>query len=278
MRIRLAKATTFAVVLLNVVVLYYIWKHVSSFGEKDPVVRRHVPREKITIQDVEKHDIINSVTIIVRNFEYFENDILGTIESFVSKLYPNINILVVSDKLPYPPLNLKLFNSSNHNVHLVTLQLDLYNPVEEKNPLSYIKTKYVLCIPDSTRIPSERVLQTMITELKKQRQSLVAVSYPSSSRSVTCLRQLLNLREWTLKYETEESEQCDAVQGKHAFLVEAQTLRRLPDPFMRPFPEALYLQTAAHNRKVQYILLLFVVSFLYTQLYIHIHLIIYISY
>lgn len=251
MRIRLAKATTFAVVLLNVVVLYHIWKLVSSFGEKDPVVRRHVvPREKVFVQNVEKPDIVNSVTVIIRNFEYFENDILGTIESFVSKLYPNLNILVVSDKLPYPPLNLNLFNSSNHNVHLVTLTLDLYKPVEEKNPLSYIKSKYVLFIPDSTRLPSERVLQTMITELKKQRQNLVAVSYPSSSRTITCLRQLLNLREWTLKYETEESEQCDAVQGKHAFLVEAQTLRRLPDPFMRPFPEALYLQTASHSRKV----------------------------
>lgn len=61
----------------------------------------------------------------------------------------------------------------------------------------------------------------------------------------------LNVVKWTLVYNVSPSELfCDGVTGKHVLLMEKETLMKLPDPFMLPFPDALYIQAKAKNMKV----------------------------
>ncbi len=61
----------------------------------------------------------------------------------------------------------------------------------------------------------------------------------------------LHLVKWTLTYSTSPSELfCDGVTGKHVLLIEKKVLARLPDPFMLPFPDSLYIQAKAKNIKV----------------------------
>ncbi|XP_071439163.1 ribitol 5-phosphate transferase FKRP [Hetaerina americana] len=250
MRIRLAKLSSIVIVILNLLALIYIWKLLSIIGEdRSNTLNKNAlkspPPPNIDVQHLGK-----SVTVVIRNFEIFENDVVPTVKSVVS-VFPNIHILIVSDTIPYPPLNIdQLSNTTSQNVKVLSLELQLTGSLEERNPLWYIKTKYVLFVPDSSRIHNEVALQSMMLEMKKWPHSIVALPFPTT-RKPHCYLINMNRREWTLTYERKANLlECDAVEGKQLLLVEAETLRRLPNPFMLPFPDSFYMQTAAIGVKV----------------------------
>jgi hypothetical protein len=243
MRIRIAKLITIVVVLLNLVLLYCIW---SLFSRNDDAqgIQLNNPWISTPLQTLKY--VENSVTVIIRKFESFENDITKTVGSVLSVL-PNISILIVSDGLPYPPL--ETLNSIK-NVKIINVRFRLEHSNEERNPLYYVRTKYVLFIPDSTRILSENSLHSMILELKRQPRNIVAAPF-ASTKTVNCLNIHMNIREWIIQYDIADSDLCDAVGGKHAILVESHTLKKLPEALMLPFPDALYIQTSTKDIKVQ---------------------------
>jgi len=244
MRIRVAKLITVIVVVLNLFVLYCIW---SLFSENDDgqSIEQNIPLAStpspLTLKSIE-----NYLTVIIRKFESFENDITKTVASVLSIL-PNASVLIVSDILPYPPLAI---SKKAKNVKIVSVQFHLGHSNEERNSLYHIRTKYVLFIPDSTRILSENSLHSMVFELKRHPQNVVAAPV-SSTKTVQCLNINLNIREWFIQYDLTDNELCDAVRGRHALLVESETLKKLPEALMLPFPDALYIQTAAKDIKVQ---------------------------
>jgi len=244
MRIRVAKIITLIVVLLNLFLLYCIW---SIFSRNDDAHGIQLNKSWISTPSPQtlKH-LDSSLTVIIRKFESFENDITETVGSVLS-VFPNISILIVSDGLPYPPLGV---SNSVKNVKIVNVQFQLGHSSEERNPLHYVRTKYVLFIPDSTRILSENYLHNMIFELKRQPHNIVSAPF-SNTKTVNCLNINLNIREWTIKYDIADGDLCDAVTGKHAILVESHTLKKVPEALMLPFPDALYIQTAAKDVKVQ---------------------------
>lgn len=243
MRIRIAKLITIVVVLLNLFLLYCIW---SLFSRNDDAQSIQLSNPWISTPPQTLQYVENSVTVIIRKFESFENDMTKTVGSVLSIL-PNISILIVSDGLPYPPL--ETLNSIK-NVKIINVQFQLEHSNEERNPLYYVRTKYVLFIPDSTRILSENSLHSMILELKRQPHNIVAAPF-ASTKTVNCLNIHMNIREWIIQYDIADSELCDAVGGQHAILVESHTLKKLPEALMLPFPDALYIQTAAKDIKVQ---------------------------
>ncbi|CAH2243032.1 fukutin-related protein [Pararge aegeria] len=188
------------------------------------------------------------VTVVFRQFEDFENDIAESVQSFVSA-YPNIQVLVLCQRRQYPPFQFSATNETLRNVKILPLEFRLDKSPRDLDPLSYISTEYVLFVPDSTRV-SRRVFQQM---------AVASTTYPSQAITVGIGNALLACQqlkwvysEWTLKYSKDSSlKLCDAVQGQHALMIKTSILHTLPKPFTFPFPESLYLQTAAKGLKVQ---------------------------
>ncbi|RZC42631.1 LicD domain containing protein [Asbolus verrucosus] len=238
MRIKFTRLIAFVVVFANVIVIYYSLRLFVSFGGFQAYTP---PTIKTVTKPATKH-ISKLVTIIIREFESFENDVSATVQSFLN-VFPNIQVIIVYDSIPYPALDISSRNSSVKNVKGVNLSPSLKVPFIERYPVLSIKTKYVLFVPDSTRINSRQILQSMVSELTKQPDGIV-VAPVSSKKELGCLRVNVNIREWTLKYSLIKGNVCDAVSGKHLALMETELLKQLPDPFLLPFPHSLYVQTS----------------------------------
>ncbi|XP_046999678.1 fukutin-related protein [Schistocerca americana] len=247
MRMKLARIVTFFVVILNVIVLFCIWKLLSTLdrGLYDFNQKTDLPPKSTNIFSDD-----SIVTLVIRRFENFDNDIVGTVESFLH-LFPNLKVVVISDVLPYPPFDFRHFNLSS-KVKLLDLELRLTDKFGGRNPLLQIDTKYVLFAPDSTRFKSKRTLSRLIQELKSGIYKVSAASF-SSRKPAECLKVRVNVRQWYIHYAPSTDNVCEAVTGKHVLLIDRQLLENLPAPFLLPFPEALYIQSSARNVKVKLI-------------------------
>lgn len=214
---------------------------------------QYTMHEKLHSKENNKDSIkqINGlVTVIMREFELFENDVALTVHSF-KNIFPKMPILILYDELPYPPLDITMPNNSLPNVRFVKLVPNLKTSFMESYPLNQIKTKYVLFIPDSTRTTSQQSLQIMISDLVKKPGGILAASVRSQRNVATCLMLDINIREWTLRYsKTNRKIDCDGILGKHLLLIELATLKKLPNSFLLPFPQSLYIQTASLGLKV----------------------------
>lgn len=239
MRIKFARLIAFVVVLANLIVIYYSLRLLISFGGLKSYYA--TPTIKTTTKSPSKH-VSKLVTVIIREFESFENDVSATVQSFLN-VFPNIQVMIIYDSLPYPPLDIDLRNNSLKNVKGYALSTSLKVPYADKYPVLQVKTKYVLFVPDSTRITSRQNLQLMVNELSKQPSSII-VAPVANKRDLACLRVNVNVREWTLRYSLTKNTLCDAVVGKHLVLMETDLLKQLPEPFILPFPHSLYIQTA----------------------------------
>ncbi|KAL4714989.1 hypothetical protein ACJJTC_003140 [Scirpophaga incertulas] len=187
------------------------------------------------------------ITVVFRQFEEFENDVADSVQSFVSA-FPNMPILLVCDRKPYPPFPFSATNDTLRNVKVVSLEFKLDASAADLNPLSYIHTEFVLFVPDSIRV-SRRALQEMTefaTTLSKH-----AVGLAVGSSRLICLQVKWSYVDWTLQYTKDSSGKiCDSVHGQHALLTKTAFINNLPRPFNMPFPESLYLQTSVKNIKV----------------------------
>lgn len=195
-----------------------------------------------------KH-LSRSLTVVFRQFEEFENDVADSVQSFVSA-FPNMPILVVSKSMPYPPLPFSVTNETLRNVKVVSLELRLDGSPADVNLWTYINSDYVLFVPDSTRV-SRRVLQQATSALIASGTSNNAIAIGVGGAQLSCMSVKWDYPEWTLQYAKGGNVRaCDAIQGPHALLIRTSVLKLLPQPFMLPFPESLYLQTSVRKIKV----------------------------
>ncbi|KAJ0174188.1 hypothetical protein K1T71_010334 [Dendrolimus kikuchii] len=187
-------------------------------------------------------------TVVFRQFEESENDVADSVQSFVSA-FPNMPVVVVSETTPYPPFPFSATNETLRNVKVLSLELRLNTLPQDLNPLSLISTEYVLFVPDSTRV-LRRTLQQAALAATTNPSHIIAIAVGNGH--LTCQQVKWNYADWTLQYNKDASEKiCDAVHGQHALLIRTTLLHKLPQPFLLPFPESLYLQTAVKNVKVQ---------------------------
>ncbi|XP_038211186.1 fukutin-related protein [Zerene cesonia] len=225
-----------------IIICGYLLPHYKFYPIAPVTIAPVLAQSRIT-----KH-LSKLVTVVFRQFEDFENDVAESVQSFVAA-YPNIPVLVLSQGTQYPPFQFSASNNTLRNVKIVSLELKLDSSPKELKPLSYISTEYTLFIPDSTRV-SRRLLQQLITVATNNPSQGVAVAVGNSH--ITCQLVKWNFVDWTLQYRKDASKKmCDAVQGQHAVIFKTSLLQILPDPFVLPFPEALYLQTAVKNIKIQ---------------------------
>ncbi|RVE53741.1 hypothetical protein evm_001633 [Chilo suppressalis] len=188
------------------------------------------------------------LTVVFRQFDDFENDVADSVQSFVTA-FPNMPVVIVCDRKPYPPFPFSATNDTLRNVKVISLELKLDSSPRDLNPLTHILTEFVLFVPDSVRA-SRRVLQQVAAAATAFSDHSIAV--PVASVHLACLQVQWNYSDWTLQYSKDAvAKLCDAVHGQHALLIRTSLLNTMPQPFALPFPESLYLQTAVKNIKVQ---------------------------
>ncbi|KYM96978.1 Fukutin-related protein [Cyphomyrmex costatus] len=154
------------------------------------------------------------VTIVIRQFENFENDVASMVESVLNS-FPEIPVLIICDELPYPPLELDFANESMRNVKLISLQPEFNKSSEERNPLFYIRTKFVLFLPDTTRLSTKQIMQETVAQVS----NLGIVIVPVGKIVLHCLELDLKVREWSLKITRVMGTECDSVMGKHVHIL-----------------------------------------------------------
>lgn len=202
------------------------------------------PRDRI--QSANKH-IKKTVSIVFRDFYHFDTDLKASIDSVLA-LIPSIQIYVVYDEEPYPPLEFFTNYTTNKNLHFINLAFDVRRLSGGGGkimwPLQMIKTRYTLLLPDSVRLGGRSIIQKMLKEIgsgtdvmtdsgkdaaavvetktakEKKVRKLMAIAFASSSGGFAhCCAMNLDFSNWTLEYSMRNgSENCDmviAVELKH---------------------------------------------------------------
>lgn len=178
MRLKYAKLITILVFLVNVILLYYTWKWFLTnetngiTGDTHAIITNEKFKQNERLQSTNKH-IKRAITIIFRDFYHFDNDLEHSIDSILN-LIPNIQILVIYDDEPYPPLTfIANFTTIHTNVKFINLKFDVRKSEMELSPIHQIRTKYVLFVPDSFRFGGRAIIQKMLKEIEKEPLKLI---------------------------------------------------------------------------------------------------------
>lgn len=245
MRIKFAKFTGLFIIVINIFIIYYTWQIFSSYLQENKTSTTIINAPtKSPLKRINK-----LITIVIREFDLNDNDISSTVQSFLN-VFPNIQIYIIGNGIPYPPLDI-LFTNITRNVKLVNLTPDLKKPLSIDYPLSDIKTKYVLFVPDSSRIINRQPIQHMLNEISKGTYKIVASRF-TNKQTVQCLNSNITLRTWTLNYTRSNNCICDIIHGRHVTLIDKDLLTKISNPLLLPFPQSLYLQTSSLNYKVNW--------------------------
>ena len=168
LRLKYAKFLTVLVVAINVLLIFYTWKwFLSNESTASSTIgigqRQKSDRTHTSIKHIKK-----TITIIFRDFYHFENDLQHSIESILN-LLPNIQIMVIYEDEPYPPLTIMTnFTQTHPNVRFINLNFDIRKSAKSLTPLTQIRTKYLLFVPDSFRFGGRAILHKMLNEIEKK--------------------------------------------------------------------------------------------------------------
>jgi hypothetical protein len=192
------------------------------------------------------------VTVVILEFEQFEHDLEDTLNDLCTQI-PNVNVLLVSNVRPYPPLRLP----SNHRcaVRLVVTDPDVRDQLFDARPEHQITTKYVLFVPDGTRISSQMLLSSLkVSQLRANRALAIPIMHLNEAIDFQydCLLIHLDRARWTLRFEERlhEHGECEALSGEFAFLLHSRDLLQFALPFERPLQMSLYLQAKLHRIRI----------------------------
>ncbi|XP_064608597.1 ribitol 5-phosphate transferase FKRP-like, partial [Liolophura sinensis] len=229
---------------VNLAVLLYLYSTQQSLTDesssrKSPQrLKRVVPLTKSSI------NVADLVTVVLRDFEDYEND-LAEVTSHVIKAVPNIAVLAVADKLPYPPVKLP----RAQNIVLMTNVLNPTKPLSDFRPEAHVKSEFVLVLPDTALVDSADMIKDLLIYLTSTAdKDLRAVAVQVGEEAAKCQSMMVDVKRWTLKHHdppAEEGVDCDAVGGEHALLLRTEDFFSLSAPFMRPHLESLHLQLAS---------------------------------
>ena len=179
------------------------------------------------------------VTIVIPSFENFENNIRPTINQ-ISSLYPGVPILVLSDKTPYPYLNLP------NNAQFVIQGINPVVPKRFTDPFWYIKTKYVLVLPDGSRI-KKHSLNDLIWQLKEDQDRSILIASIVSPLS-SCFTLDVELKRWTLRYGgSKDLNHCNAFNNDVGILFSRDIVQNFSNVFDSPFYESFFMQAKLNH-------------------------------
>uniref|UniRef100_T1JEU2 Phosphatidylinositol 3-kinase catalytic subunit type 3 n=1 Tax=Strigamia maritima TaxID=126957 RepID=T1JEU2_STRMM len=245
------------VLIVNILALYYFWRTTEKLD-------KHINLDDIVEAESSRHDnriIFNEhlykgfpksssridelITVVIREFEDFANDLPTTVEH-LSNALPDVKILIISDKRPYPPI----FLPKSQHVKLIILNGHPERTYRAVRAEYYIVTPYILFVPDSVRVSSANDVKNIIKWNEKSRNGITAVRI--RTEPFNCVHSTVGIREWTLSISESDygRKPCNMILGRHVLLVPTLMLLNLSKPFPRPFPYGFYIQTAIRGWKV----------------------------
>ncbi|KAH9518378.1 hypothetical protein Btru_016595 [Bulinus truncatus] len=201
------------------------------------------------IGPITMENIAERLTIIIHDFEDFENSLVETTDLIKKALGP-VPVLIVANRLPYPPVKL-----DSQSAKFITLQSDLDKNYTSACPWQFIDTQYVLMLPDGVKIRNlQQIMHYVHILLGKKITKAVAI--PIREDNLSCSTLDFNYKIWTVAYYGNYSSSdnlyyCPQVNGAHALLMEAKNFKSLPEPFSRPFPLTFYVQAKTAGWKVK---------------------------
>lgn len=242
----------FAVLLINLLVVVYLavqqHRYISDSSyhsnqmdqDHQPAPSPHSPQS-----------VAGRVTVVLREFEAFDNAVLETIR----ELYAVLNgtkVLIVGDTHPYPPLEL----DRKWNVDIVSLKPDLMHNYSSSRPDQLILTRYVLVLPDAARLKHWKHLQTAMTMLGGKGRAK-AVTVGVGTEPLRCLSMDVDLKRWQMSMDvvngSSSADHCDMMVGDQAFVMLTDDFRSLAEPFARPFAPSFYIQAKLRRWRVRYL-------------------------
>ncbi|XP_054723639.1 ribitol 5-phosphate transferase FKRP-like [Uloborus diversus] len=218
-------------------------KHVSYIRA---ISEKHA-EESNSVNDTDEH-LYSKIVFVIREFEYFDNDITETIKS-IHDVIPGAKILIISDKIPYPPLT---FQGNSKNVHIVNLKGSILTPIGLQQPLNSIDKEHIFIFPDSVRLHNISQVRKMLQLHYKKPKNIIAGRIEGETS--ICLNLNISLRYWTIKYRhRSERVECNALEGDHVLLVTKSLLLQLGYPFARPLQVSLFIQSTLLRIKTEVI-------------------------
>ncbi|ELT87818.1 hypothetical protein CAPTEDRAFT_194206 [Capitella teleta] len=202
----------------------------------------------VKTESITKRSIVNRATVILTEFEDFENDVTNTVNS-VLKHASNVSVQVVTNRVPYPPLR------NLPQVKQISLQTSPNASFLDSHPESFIHSPFVVFVPDGTEVVRNDVVEYMIKYLETHSTSAVRLAaWGLDGSPARCVNLEFRLKEWTLKYSTIDSlSDCSAlIDGKFVMIIRTLDLYLLADPFAAPFHKAIFMQTTLKGWKIAF--------------------------
>lgn len=182
------------------------------------------------IQSTNKH-LKKSITILIREFYDFENDLQHSIDSIIN-LIPNVQIYIIYNVEPYPPMSFMAnYSTLYSNIKFINLNFDVKKSSKNLSPIFSIKTKYTLFIPDSIRLGGRSILQKMLKEIENTtgllngikksntnankiiNRKIVVTSFSSNQKTAgNCCAIKNDIVNWTMEFTVKnDTKHCDMV-------------------------------------------------------------------
>ncbi|XP_053123798.1 ribitol 5-phosphate transferase FKRP [Hemicordylus capensis] len=242
MRITFCQGILAVAITINLLILYYI----SRLQQR--VLHRH--REHMPPSTHQQLGPLKpGVTILIREFQDFENYVPDVVRSFV-KQKPELPAVVVADRLPYPPMGLP----SMPSVQVVILKPAPDQPAHTSRPETYVRTAYVALVPDGVKADPTSQLERMLEEFKASQGKVEMVAAPVRSlMPLQCLNLKVSLKRWTAEYTpaAPSSKLCTALKGEAVLLLRTKDLFNLSVPLAKPLMTSLFIQTSLRGWTVR---------------------------
>ncbi|XP_015917343.1 ribitol 5-phosphate transferase FKRP [Parasteatoda tepidariorum] len=241
-------------VFTNIIIAGIMWSYLDCDCSKPDKIYTSYIRDVHKEHGFEKNNInytelqlASEIIIVIRDFELFENDLPNTTKS-ISTILPAVKILLITDKIIYPPL--KFDDHVKDNVQIINLKSSLSKPQHISLPMNYIDKNHVFIFPDAVHLDSQSQLSQMLELHSKYPNKIIAA--PIEDSLSECLSLNISLRYWTLKYSrNSKKSDCGALEGQHVFLVTKSLLVQLGFPFSRPFSTSLFIQAALFKIEIK---------------------------
>ncbi|XP_020642794.3 ribitol 5-phosphate transferase FKRP [Pogona vitticeps] len=243
MRITFCQGVLVAAITVNLLVLYYI----SRLQQR--VLHRHRDRVPPGSHQQLCSPLRPGVTLLIREFEDFENYVPDVVRSFL-KDQPELPVVVVADRLPYPPMVLP----SAPNVQVVLLKPSPHQAIHTFRPETYVRTEYVALVPDGVKADSTSQLERMLEEFKSSQNEAKMVAAPVQALApLQCLNLKVSLKEWTAEYTASppSSKLCQALRGEAVLLLRTRDLFNLSVPLAKPLLTSLFIQSSLRGWAVR---------------------------
>lgn len=241
MRLKHAKLLIFVIVLINLILFYNSWKNFmkktvlipvepQEYGEKFNNYQQSTDKSfRDKTKNSNKH-IKKSITVVFRSFYNFENDLKSSIDNLL-EIIPNIPIVILQDGVSYPPINYKVNSSlsaAENPVKFFSLGFDIRKNAKDLVPFAIIKTRYVLCMPDSVRISSKSLFQKILkvmNNIPANNTTMIIIPFAGNIKTQSsCVQVNMDFPNWTAEYTvTNFTDKCDLVSFKVLFALNLMT-------------------------------------------------------